>query len=52
MLFFAVVSLFSIHPVHNEDAARSLRARVSAEMLLVSPDQISIQNATIPTLIH
>ena len=31
MLFFAVVSLFSIHPVHNEDAARSLRARVSAE---------------------
>ena len=31
MLFFAVVNLFSIHPVHNEDAARSLRARVSAE---------------------
>ena len=31
MLFFAVVDLFSIHPVHNEDAARSLRARVSAE---------------------
>ena len=31
MLLFAVVNLFSIHPVHNEDAARSLRARVSAE---------------------
>jgi len=31
MLLFAVVDLFSIHPVHNEDAARSLRARVSAE---------------------
>ena len=25
------MDLFSIHPVHNEDAARSLRARVSAE---------------------
>lgn len=31
VLFFAVVNMFSIHPVHNEDAARSLRARVSAE---------------------
>ena len=31
MLFLAAIDLFSIHPVHNEDAARSLRARVSAE---------------------